>query len=85
MVDTKGYQGDHFISPSSGSTLWSAKCWTYDLELDWHDAEVENLDCRPKNEVGLQCRQVDVTELASQSSSSATLGDRHETEKAHQT
>jgi len=58
---------------------------THNLELDGNDTEVENLHCRPEHKVGLQGRQVDITELVCQCSSTTTLGNRHVGEEARQT
>ena len=78
-------QRKYKVSPCPRSAPRSATIHTYNLELDGHNAEVEDLHRRPENEVGLESRQEDVSELAAQRSSSTTLGDSHKSEKACQT
>ena len=58
---------------------------TYNLELDGHDPEVDDLDCRPDQEVGLERRNVDVLELALNSALSTTLGKGHVCEEGGET
>lgn len=62
-----------------------AVCPTYNLELDGHNAEVENLNGRPYDVVCLQSRYVDVLELASHGALSSALSHRHESEEASKT
>jgi hypothetical protein len=63
----------------------SASKSTYNLELDWHDAEVDQLDCGPDKEVRLERWHVDVLELALNGTLAAALADGHECEEASQT
>ena len=50
---------------------------TYNLELDGHDPEVDDLHSRPDQEVGLQRRDIDVLEFALHSALSTTLCNCH--------
>jgi hypothetical protein len=58
---------------------------TYNLELNWHDAEVDQLYCGPDKEVRLECWHVDVLELALDGALAAAFADGHECEEAPQT
>jgi hypothetical protein len=58
---------------------------TYNLVLDRHDSEVDNLDCGPDEPVGLQRRDINVLELALHSALSTTLSNGHESEEAGKT
>lgn len=80
MEETKGY-----LRVSTPAFKDSVNGGAYNLELDRDHAEVENLDRRPKDKVGLQCREIYVAELVHQSPSAAALGESHECEKAEQT
>lgn len=57
----------------------------YNLELNRHDPEVDDLHGRPDQEVGLQRRDVDILELALHCALSAALGDGHVCEEGCQT
>lgn len=59
--------------------------WTYDLELDRNNSEIEDLDSRPESKVGFKGWQVDILKFASQGPSTPALSDGHEWEEAHQT
>ena len=58
---------------------------THDLELQGNDPEIEDLHCRPEQEVGFQGGKVHFLELSCHGSSATTLGDGHESEKGCQT
>jgi hypothetical protein len=58
---------------------------THNLELNGHDAEVDQLHRGPYDEVRLERRHVDVLELASDSAPTTALADGHECEEAAQT
>lgn len=58
---------------------------THDLELDGEEAEVHDLHGRPKDKIGLQSWQVDITEFLRQRPFASALCDRHECEEASQT
>lgn len=53
----------------------------YQLELDWHQPKVDNLDYWPNQEIGLESRKVHIAELVGYSSSSAALCNSHDREK----
>lgn len=55
---------------------------SYNLELDGHEPEVDDLHRGPHQEVGFQRRYVDVLELAGDRTLSAALGNGHESEEA---
>lgn len=59
--------------------------FTYNLELDGHDAEVDQLHCWPNKEVRFKCWHVDILEFASDGTLAAALADSHECEEASQT
>lgn len=56
----------------------------YNLKLQRNDSEVQDLYSRPKHEIRLQRRQIDVLELASHSSSATTLCNSHECKEQSQ-
>jgi hypothetical protein len=58
---------------------------TYNLVLDRHDPEVDELDRRPNHVIGLERRNVNVLELALHGALSTTFGNRHECEESRQT
>ena len=58
---------------------------TYNLELNWHDAEVDQLHRGPNNKVRFERRHVHILELASDGAPAAALTDGHECEEAAQT
>jgi hypothetical protein len=58
---------------------------TYNLVLDRHDSEVDNLHCGPDKPVGLQRWDVDVLEFALHSALSSALSNGHECEEAGKT
>lgn len=58
---------------------------TYDLVLNGHDTEVDNLHRRPDQPVGFERRDVDVLKLALYSALASTLGYRHEGEETRKT
>lgn len=58
---------------------------TYNLELNGHNAEVDQLHCWPNDEVRFECWHVDVLEFASDGALAAALADGHECEEASQT
>lgn len=58
---------------------------THNLELDRNDSEVENLDCRPQDKVGLERWQVYVPELLSQRSLASSFGNGHKSKETRQT
>lgn len=58
---------------------------TYNLVLDGHDAEVDNLHRGPNQPVGLKRRNVDVLELALHSALSTTFRHSHECKEASKT
>lgn len=58
---------------------------THNLELDGHDAEVDQLYRGPNNKVRFERRYVDVLELASDGTPATALADGHECEEAAQT
>ena len=80
MVDTKGYQASQHIEEYG-----SVQHKTYDLELDGHDSEVENLHAWPHHKVGLESWNIDVLKLPSNCALPTTFGNCHECEKCCQT
>ena len=58
---------------------------THDLKLQGNDPEIENLHCRPEQEVRFQRWEVHLLELACYGSSSTALGDGHKREEGCQT
>lgn len=58
---------------------------TYDLVLNGHDAEIDNLHSWPDQPIGLQRRNIDVLEFALHRTLSTTLSDGHESEEARKT
>lgn len=58
---------------------------THNLELNRDNSEVQNLNCRPNEKVGLQGWDVYVLEFASQGPSTTTFRDGHERKETHQT
>lgn len=58
---------------------------TNNLELNGHDAEVENLHGRPQEIVRFERRNVDVAELVDQGIPAAAFRHRHEGEETEQT
>jgi hypothetical protein len=58
---------------------------TYNLELNGHHTEVDDLHSRPNQEVGLQGRNVDVLKLALYSTPSTTFSNGHECEESGET
>lgn len=54
---------------------------THNLKLQGNDPKIENLHCRPEQEVRFQRRKIHLLELSCYGSSSTTLGDSHEREK----
>ena len=58
---------------------------TYNLELNGHDAEVDQLHRRPNDEVRFERRYVDILELTSDGAPATALADSHECEEASQT
>jgi hypothetical protein len=58
---------------------------TYNLVLDWHDPEVDELNRRPNHIIGFERRNVDVLELALHGALSTTFGNRHKREESRQT
>jgi hypothetical protein len=58
---------------------------TYNLELDGHHTEVDDLHSRPNQEVGLEGWNVDILELALHSTPSTALSDGHECEESGKT
>lgn len=62
-----------------------AEMQTYNLVLNRHDAEIDNLHCWPNHEVGFQSRDIDVLELALHGALSTTLSNRHESKEAGET
>lgn len=83
MQETNGYN-DTDISTDFESGRVISK-GAYNLELDRNDPEVEYLHRRPQHKVGLQGRQIDVTELLRQCPLSTSLGNRHISEEARET
>lgn len=79
IVETKGWLG------RSVSVRSPAKKKTYNLELNRNNAEVEDLHCRPKHEIGLEGWQVNIPELLGQCPSATTLGDCHVAEETRET
>ena len=57
----------------------------YNLELNRHHTEVDDLHSRPNQEIGLQGWNVNVLELALYSTLSTAFSDRHEREKSGET
>jgi hypothetical protein len=55
--------------------------WAYKLELNGHEAEVNDLDQRPDHKVCLQSWHIHITELVADSSSSTSLCNSHSSEK----
>jgi hypothetical protein len=68
---------------SATTESWSRG--THNLELQRHDAEVENLHGRPDHVIRLQRRNVHFLELASNGATAAALGDGHEEEEERET
>lgn len=64
--------------------MW-ARRETHELELDGHQAEVDDLDGRPDGIVGLECRHVHVPELVVDGPFATALGDGHGCVEAHET
>ena len=58
---------------------------THNLELDGHDAEVDQLHCGPNDEVRLKRRHVNILEFASDGAPATALANGHECEEAAQT
>lgn len=58
---------------------------TYNLVLNGHDTEVDNLHSWPDQPVGLKRRDIDVLELALHGTLSTALGYGHECEEAGKT
>lgn len=58
---------------------------THQLELHGHQAEVDNLDRRPQNVVGLERRHIHVPHLVIHAPLSTALGQRHGSEEARET
>jgi hypothetical protein len=54
------------------------------LKLNWYNPEIENLDGRPKDKVGLQSGKVYVLELAEKSPSPSAFRDSHEGKEENQ-
>lgn len=71
IVDTKGYKNVSNISKVSCASS------TYQLELNRHQTEVDNLHSRPDNIVGLESRNVHVPKLVGHSATTTTLGNCH--------
>jgi hypothetical protein len=63
----------------------SGVCNTYNLELDRHKSEVDDLDCRPDQIVRFEGGNVDLLELPRDSALTATLCNRHEGEEDTET
>jgi hypothetical protein len=61
------------------------RAYAYDLILNRHDAEVDNLHRRPDQPVGLERRNVDVLKFALHSALPSTLRHGHESEEARKT
>jgi hypothetical protein len=57
----------------------------HNLELNGNDSEVEDLYCRPKYEVGLQRRQVNIPELLGQGSLASSFRNGHKGKEARET
>jgi hypothetical protein len=76
IVDTKGYKAGQHIEEYG-----SVQHKTYDLELDGHDSEVENLHAWPHHKVGLESWNIDVLKLPSNCALATTFGNCHECEK----
>ena len=55
------------------------------MELNGHDPEIDDLHRRPDQEVGLQRRDVDILELALNSTLSTTLSDSHVCKESRKT
>lgn len=77
-VETKGCAG-----VSIGRTGKLGK--TYNLVLNWHNTEVDNLHSGPDHPVGLQCGNIDVLELALHSTLSTAFGHGHKGEETGET
>lgn len=58
---------------------------TYDLELNRHKPEIDELNSRPDDKVRLQSRDIDILELLLDLALAATLCDRHKCEEGCQT
>lgn len=58
---------------------------TYDLKLQGNNPKIEDLHCRPEQEIRFQRREVHLLELSCYGSSSTTFGDSHEREEGCQT
>jgi hypothetical protein len=56
--------------------------YTHNLELNRHDAEVNELHRGPDKEVRLECWHVNILEFASDGTLTAALTDGHEREEA---
>ena len=77
-VETKGYTSSsaNFINRLDGAT--------YNLELQGNDPKIEDLYCRPEQEVRFQRWKVHLLEFACYGSSSTALGDGHKREESGQ-
>lgn len=65
--------------------LHKSKMESYQLELNRHDSEIDNLNQRPDHVVCFESGNIHVSQLVRDSSSSATLCDCHDSEKSGNT
>lgn len=57
---------------------------TYNLKLQGNDPKIEDLHCRPEQEVRFQRWKIHLLKLACYGSSSTALGDGHKCEEGRQ-
>jgi hypothetical protein len=71
---------------SSVSSRYLKNLWnSYNLVLDRHDAEVDNLHSGPHHPIGLQRRHVDVLEFALHSALPTAFGNGHKSKETRKT
>lgn len=85
MHETNGCQRS-VLAPKNRDTETERKREsTYNLELDGNNPEIEDLHRRPQHKVGLQSREVDISEFLRQRPLSAALSNGHVSKEARQT
>jgi hypothetical protein len=78
MVDTKGWEKVSIVNTKR-------RLDTHNLELNGHHTEVDDLHCRPNQEIGFQGGDVDILELALQCTLSTAFSNGHESEESGKT
>lgn len=69
----------------SPATSYVERILTHQLELNWHQAEVDDLDRGPNHKVGLERRHIHVPQLVLHGAPTTTLGNRHDSEESGNT